>query len=417
MINNYICTLDIGSSKLAGCVARVRKANLEEVFFDTVLSKGIKRGVVIDSAEFVSSITMLLKNLRKKSGINIRLLYADISGTNITTNRSRSCIALTERGNKVVTTQDINRAINEARILGTSLDEEIIHSIPYGYSIDSQVEVRNPLGLYSHRLEAELYLISAKLSSVQNLTRIINQAGCEIRERFFSCIATSEAVHNKEFLSSNIVVCDIGSDITEIMFFEAGSLKAVEILGIGGNDLTEQLSLNFKIPFELAEDIKRSCGLITEPEYIAEDKEILVRRDSFYKPIKQREVSRITSEKAKEICQSIKEAIEKKIPLYEVNYFIVTGRSVLLEGFIETMENILNVPVKTGRITNSLLTSLIKENPELSGHKYLTYITSLGMLLIALRGTFLECRLSPATVGTFLSKALSRIKEVYQEYF
>ena len=117
---------------------------------------------------------------------------------NILTKHSHAIIPLAERGNKVITSTDIASANEQARILGSSLEEEIIHVIPSSYSIDSKNNVINPVGLYSHRLEADLFLICAKLSSLQSLSRAVSQAGYEIKNLSFSGLATSRAVFSKE---------------------------------------------------------------------------------------------------------------------------------------------------------------------------------------------------------------------------
>jgi len=176
MLSSYICAVDIGSSKIAAVVAETKGKHFSNIYFESIPSKGVKRGVIVDSIELMGCVGKALKNLKAKSGINIKYVYANISGQDITTKHSRAIIPLAERGNKVITLYDIRRVNEQARILGSSLEEEIIHQIPFGYSIDSAENVVNPLGLYSHRLESDLYLICAKLSSIQSLGRVINQA-------------------------------------------------------------------------------------------------------------------------------------------------------------------------------------------------------------------------------------------------
>lgn len=258
MLNNYICALDIGSSKIASCVAGIKKKRIDNVFFEWAPSKGVKGAVIVDSIGLVGSISRLMKNLRAKSGINIKFLHTNISGQDIATKHSRAIVPLAERGNKVITASDIQRANEQARILGSSLEEEIIHLVPSGYTIDSKGGIANPLGLYSHRLEVDLYLVLAKLSSVQSLTRVINQSGYEIKSLSFSGLATSKTVLNKELNEGLNLFCDIGSDTTELLIFRNGRLEGIEILPIGGDNLTARLSDELKIPFDLAEDIKRS---------------------------------------------------------------------------------------------------------------------------------------------------------------
>jgi len=417
MLNNYICVLDIGSSKISAAVAQFKKRKLASIYFDSIPVKGIREGVIVDSIGLIGSVSKVLKSLKAKSGINIKFVSVNISGQDIITKHSRAIIPLAERGNKVINVSDMQRATEQARILGSNLEEEIIHMIPSSYTIDSKSNILNPLGLYSHRLEVDLYLICGKLSSVQSLVRVINQSGYEIKDLFFSGLATSKAVFSKNSKEGLNIFCDIGSDTTEILIFKDGLLKDIQVLPLGGDHLTQELSDSLKIPFDLAEDIKRSYGVIGGLNEIKEDKEILVKKDESYKPIKQKLVAEIITAAAKAMCVKIKEAIEKKVPLYEVNNFVIGGRTILLEGFIETLENIMIIPVRMGRITNLEIISLIREDSDLSGQKYLTYLTCLGMLAEALESKPLGILPLHQPAQNLILKAVNRVKEVYQEYF
>lgn len=418
MFKNYICGVDIGSSKVSAVLAKLDKKRITDFYFETVDSKGVKAGAIIDSIELTACIERLLKKLKTGSGINIKLVHANISGQDIIVKHSRAILPLAERGNKVITLSDVYKANGMARILGSNLEEEIIHQMPYSYSIDSQGDILNPLGLYSHRLEVDLFLISAKMSSVQSLIRVINQAGYEIKDLFFSGIATSRAVFGKEIKDGVNCLCDIGSDITELLIFKEGLLKSIEILPQGGDDLTREISAALKIPFELAEEVKKSHSSIGDFSLIDEGKEILIKKNNIYKPIKQKVVSEIVTAKAKSLCQNIKDAVEKTLPVNYLNNFVVTGRPVLLDGFLETLENGLGVSVKLARINNPEIARLVNKYEALSGQKYLAYITPLGIIcqITQLEDPyFLASNHQPAP-NLFL-KFLNRAKEVYQEYF
>jgi cell division protein FtsA len=417
MPNNYICALDIGSSKIAATLVVIKKKNIINVFFDSVSSKGVKRGAIVDSISLVDSVSKLLRKLKAESGINIKFISVNISGQDIVTKHSRAIVPLAERGNKVITAADLKRVNDQARILGSSLEDEIIHLVPYSYAIDSKQNIANPVGLYSHRLEGDLYLICSKLSHIQNLSRAINQSGYEIKDVYFCGLATSKTVFDKESEEGLNLLCDIGSDISELLVFRNGSLKDIEVLLIGGDDLTMQLQDALKIPFDLAEDIKRSYGIIVDPQQIPEDKEILVKKSNMYKPIKQKLVSEIITSKSKLICSTIKNAVEKKVPLYEINNFVVTGKTVLLEGMLEMLESTLNIPVKLGRIKNPQIPLFVKEHNELSGQKYLTYLTCLGMICEEMHDKTIGISSNQKLIKNPIFKAINRFKEVYQEYF
>jgi cell division protein FtsA len=414
--NNYICAIDIGSNKISAALAKIKKNNIENIYFDFMPSSGVKEGVIVDATELVGCLTKIIKNLKIKSGLKIKFIHANFSGKDISTKHSHAIIPLAERGNKVITSTDIANANEQARILGSSLEEEIIHVIPSSYSIDSKSNVINPLGLYSHRLEVDLYLVCARLASLQSLSRVISQAGYEIRNLSFSGLATSKVVFGKEEKKGLSVFCDVGSDVTELLIFKDGLLQDIQILNLGGNSITAGLGDGLKINSELAEDIKRSYGIIGDASSIPENKEILVKKDEFYKPIKQRDVAQITTNSGRLICSQIKEVVERKITLHEINNFVMVGKTLLTDGFIEMMESVTGIPVKIGRINNPEMINL-KENSDLSGQKYLTYLTCLGMISEDLENKTVGSLALVKPARNLIFKAINRFKEVYQEYF
>jgi cell division protein FtsA len=435
MLNNYICALDIGSSKIAAVVAQLKRKHITNLFFDSLAVKGIKRGVIIDSIDLTGSITRLLKSLKIKSGINIKSVYTNISGQNIVTKHSHAVIPLAERGNKVITALDINKVNEQARILGSGLEEEIIHQIPLSYTIDSMTNIVNPIGLYSHRLEVDLYLISSNVSSLQSLARVINQAGYEIKDIFFSGIATSKIAFDTGLQEGINVLCDIGLDVTELLIFKDGLLNHIDILSLGGNDFTEGLSDTLKIPLDLAEDVKRSHGMVGDYNQIRPEKEILIKKDNIYKSIKQKLVSQVLSSKTNSMCSSLKDTIRKTIPTEDIHNFVTVGRAILLEGFLENMEEVLGIPLSIGRLiqpdakvsiplrntpkmqyTKDII-SLVNRNPSLCGQNCIGYITALGIICQALEHPEPQFSYTKKLTPQPVFKIINKVREIYQEYF
>ena len=76
MLNNYICALDISSSKVAAALARIKGRRISSMFFETLPCRGLKKGAIVDSIELSNTVGKVLKSLKASSGINIRLVYA-----------------------------------------------------------------------------------------------------------------------------------------------------------------------------------------------------------------------------------------------------------------------------------------------------------------------------------------------------
>jgi cell division protein FtsA len=418
MLENYICALDIGSSKIAAVLAQVKKGHITKIFFETVPARGIRKGVIVDSVDLVDAITQLMKNLKTSSGITVRSLYANISGKHIITKHSKAVIPLVERGNKVITASDIYKVNEQARVLGSSMEEEIIHAIPFNYSIDSNTDIVNPLGLYSHRLEVDLYLVCANLAAVQTVTHVVNQAGFDVKALFLSGLASASIVFGDEGPKGIRVLCDIGSDVTELLFFKDGYLKNIRILATGGDALTAGLVDTLNIPWDLAEDIKVSYGVIGDASRVPEDKEVLIKKDNAYKPVKQRQVCEIITARARALSQAIKEALEKEVSISRIDNFAATGRTIFQDGLLEMLESSLGTRVASGRISDAQIIPFVNKIDVLSGQKYLTYLTTLGIVSKQVK------ELQPRKNGEVsrvpdhpLLKALHKIKEVYSEYF
>jgi cell division protein FtsA len=417
MVRSYICALDIGSSKIAACVVEIKRKKIENIFFQAQPSRGVKRGSIVDSIHLVEVVGSVLKNLKAKSEINIKSVHTNISGQDIITKHSRAIIPLAERGNKVITSIDIEKVNQQALTLGSSIEDEIINEIPFSYTVDSKTDIPNPLGLYGHKLEVDLYLICGKLSYIQTITHVINQAGFQPQELFFSGLATSEVVFSDELKRGSNILCDIGSEITELLLFKDGLLKDTQILPFGGNDLTVVLSDALNIPWDLAEDIKISHGIIGDSSQIKEEKEVLVKKDNSYKPIKQRLVSEIITSKAKSMSQDIKNAVEQMIYLSNINNFIFTGRTMLQEGLLEMFEDDFGILVEFGRITDPQIIPFLSQKEALAGRKYLTYLTCLGLICKELYGYNPKILSSPQSARYPILKFINKAREIYQEYF
>jgi cell division protein FtsA len=414
----YVCSLDIGSSKIAGCCAELKGDRIIDLTCDSVPVQGVKYGSIVDSIEFVDSASRLMKRLKDKSGISIRSVVAGISGQDIITRHSSAVIPLSERGSKVITSADIEKVDGQACILGSSIDEEIIHSIPFGYTVDSKTDIVNPAGLYGHKLEVDMFLVCVRLPLMQTVVHAIGQAGFDVEELFFSGLASSEVVFRTAIRKGPDILCDIGSDFTELLFFNDGHIRSILSLPFGGAGFTSVVADSLDIPLDFAEDIRISHGQIGDFSRIKEDQEVLVKKEAGYKPIRQRLLCEILTSKAKSMVSSIKESINKVCVLSEVNNFILLGRTIQQEGFLELLEAELGVNVEYGRVHDPKISIPAGKSRELlTGRKNLTYITALGLVYLSLYSQQKKMSSPLSSHPNPLLKIIGKAKEIYQEYF
>ena len=423
MKNNFICAIDFGASKISGMVGLVNKSGkITSLSMEVVSSKGIKNGRIADFSALSLSLEELLKKLQKSSGFKIKDFYVNVSGNEITSGHSRAIIPLAQRGNKVITDSDIHRVKEQARILGTNLQEEIIHEIPFGYIVDADNFCRNPRELYAHRLEIDLLLIYAKLSYVQSVVRLSSQLGYSVKGVFYPGFINGELSLGQSQRRGIEFFCDIGADTTDLVMFKDGALQAIMVLAIGGNNITQAISQKLNIPFDLADDTKRSSVVIGSPDNFLEDKEVMVSRGNNYMPIKQKEISRIATEEATKMCLEIKYAINKMssgdASAEAINCLSIAGRTVLQEGFMEKLEELAGVPVRLIRIQNQhFLNNEIHNELTSSCAKVLTYLNPFSMIAYALDSMQQDQIFHKAPPLKSISGVISKVKQVYQQYF
>ena len=419
MFTRYICGLDIGSSKVAAALAVLTRGTISGLFFEVAESRGVSKGCVVDSVELVEVVSRVLKGLKAKSGVSVKSLHANISGQNIVTKHSRSIIPLAERGNKMITALDIEKVVQQAFILGSTIEEEVLHQIPVSFCVDHKANIANPAGLFGHKLEVDLYLICARLAAVQTIAYAINQAGCDVEEISVSGLATCEAVFDDGFRSGNNILCDIGADFTELVFVRDGALRSLHILPMGGADLARAITEGLSVSEDLTRQILSSYGTVDDHPALDQDQDqqMLVRSDTGFQPVSRKQVAGILNAKTASLCLFLKDVIEKEISLSEVRRFVLCGRTALQEGFIEMVESRMGIPVEFARILESRIASLTAHHPGLSGRKYLTFATALGMVCKELTGYTPKTVVKPKLSHNPLVRTVHKLKEVYQEYF
>ncbi len=436
----YICGIDIGSSKIAASLGAFRGSQLVNLWWDSLPAVGIKQGYLKDIQGLTGVLSELLKKIRTKSGIKIKSVYLGIAGPNIASKHSKAAIALAERGNKSVTEADIQRVSQQAQILGSCLEEEILHATPLSYRIDNEDEVVNPLGLYGHQLRVDMYLICAKTAYINTITEIVNRLGLKLNGITLSGLAASLAVFNPDKTKGLNVLCDIGKDVTQILIFDASELRHYQVLGVGGEDLTLRLSRELNIPHFLAEEVKISYGRIqynynyqdpghnsnaglkdtTESE--APDKEIIIKKGKDYTTLSQNLIIQILSRASRCIAEAIRDVVKPHIlaiasPIFPERVTLyVSGRTACLDGFLESLEVVIGLPVKLARITNSTLLVPLMRQRLLSGASVLNYLASFGLIADAIK-LYHSTPLPQWRFRNFLSYIPYKLKEIYQEYF
>ncbi|MDH3324448.1 MAG: cell division protein FtsA [Candidatus Peregrinibacteria bacterium] len=254
-------SLDIGSSKIRVIVGTVaEKKNLINVVGVGISpSNGIRKGMVTDIDEAVSNITAALEDAERMAGEPIHRVYVGISGPHLETYDSKGVIAISGP-NAEITEADVDRVLDASRAVSLPSNREILRIIPKSFSVDSQHNVKYPVGMTGIRLEVEAHIIAGQTSAIKNLEKCLYQTGVDTEEIVPSNLACAETVLDRKQKELGCVVVEIGACSTNLAVFEEGSVIYSTILPVGGEHVTNDLAIGLRTAIETAEKIKIEYG-------------------------------------------------------------------------------------------------------------------------------------------------------------
>ena len=257
---DLIVGLDIGTTKVCVVIGQYGESGqLEIVGVGTTPSRGLRRGVVINIETTVRSIANAVEAAEMMSGREVHSVYTGIAGGHIEGINSRGVVAVTGKGREI-SREDVDRVIDAAKAIVIPMDREVLHVIPQEFIVDAQGGIKNPIGMVGVRLEAEVHIITGAVSSAQNIVKCVNRAGFKVNDIALEPLASSKAVLSQDEKELGVLLIDLGGGTTDVLVHLEGAPYHTEVLSVGGDQVTNDLSIMLKTPLETAEKIKKEAG-------------------------------------------------------------------------------------------------------------------------------------------------------------
>lgn len=367
-----ICCIDVGTTKICSIMATPGQGgNLKVLGVGVSQSKGLHKGLVVNINEAKDSIQSSIRKAEQASALRMESVYVGVTGRHITSLNKKGVVSIA-RGDKLVRPDDLKRVLRTARSFSIPNDRKLLHVIPRGYAIDGQVGVKNPVGMHGFRLDVETHIITAAVSSVQNLVKCIRGSNLEIEDLVLEPLASSEAVLRPDERDAGVILADIGGGTTDIAIFKNGSIWHTAILPVAGYQITRDIAIGLGLPFDIAEQMKRKYGSVM-PVYDGVDNESAnLNMENGY-GVSYQDINDIIRARVEEIIKLI--ALElpsdyaKEVPAG----MVLTGGCANLKGIESLGQEVLGVPVRRGVPTGVYGIADILTDP--------AYATSVGLLL------------------------------------
>ncbi len=343
--SDIIVGLDVGTTKICVVVAEVVNGDIEILGITMSTSTGLRKGMIVDIESTVESIRNAIEKAESLTGINIKNVRVGISGNHIRGFESYGAIGVRA---KEVSYIDIERAIESAKAVYIPLDREIIHVMPTGYILDGQNGIKDPLGMRGVRLESKVFIITASITSVQNLIKCCERAGLHVTDIIFEPLASAEAVLTDDEKELGVAIVDIGGGTTDIILYKEGWLRHSSIIAVGGNHFTNDIAVGLRIPIAEAERLKRNFGSALTL-MVDESEEIEIMQSGHAKKILRRHLTEIIQPRSNELLDLIKNELIA-CGGYDIasTGIVLTGGGSMLKGLDILSESVLSLPVRIG---------------------------------------------------------------------
>ena len=258
--DNIAVGLDIGTTKIVAMIGRKNEYGKMEILgIGKAKSLGVHRGVVNNITQTIQSIQQAVQDAETASGIKIKEVVVGIAGQHIRSLQHSDYITR-NKGDEVISEEDIDRLCNQVHKLVMLPGEEILHVLPQDYKVDGQAEVKEPVGMYGTRLEANFHVVVGQVSSIRNVGRCIKSAGLELSAITLEPLASAKAVLSQEEKEAGVALIDIGGGTTDLAIFKDGIIRHTAVIPFGGNVITEDIKEGCSIIEKQAELLKIKFG-------------------------------------------------------------------------------------------------------------------------------------------------------------
>lgn len=424
--DKVICGVDVGSAKTTTLIATVGDdpSYVNLIGVSSVVSRGVKKGQIIDIEAAVEVITESVESAERMAGVSVSSGFVTVGGPQIESVNQHAVVAVADSGGEI-RDSDIERVNEAAKAIPLPSSREILHVVPRTFTVDGQEGISDPRGMTGVRLETDTHIITGSSTSVRNLIKCVGMVGVEVNELIFSGLSAALAVLTDTEKELGVVLVDIGGETTDIVIYVDGAIAYSSVVPLGGRHVTSDIAVGLRISLESAEKLKERISQKIKTPAMAEgegehpsrkkEEEILDLKtlgisEEEQKISRKAVVDGIIRPRLQEIFKYVGKEIKKSGYGAQVpSGLVITGGGALTVGVLEQAKYVLGFPARVGKIEG--LAGLIDEidSP--------IFAAAAGLLLYSSRaGSLPEMNLPILGKGLPLKGIASKISNLIKSF-
>jgi len=250
---NFYFFIDLGSSKIRAVA--FNKSNKDEKIIVEKNNILLLKKDQLNLFETEKVIKEIIYELEKKTKVYMNNISVMLDTSDAL------CISLSlskKNDGKFIDKKDVQYLIQDAKqqILKSYPDISIIHIIISNYKIDNKDYDHLSENIKCKLFSIDIFFICFPKIVIKNLENLFQKNQISINQ--FLCSSYAKSLNYKEQFPTfeKITFIDIGYEKTSIIIYDKEKLKAFNILSIGGNHITKDISKVLNLNIEDSEIIK-----------------------------------------------------------------------------------------------------------------------------------------------------------------
>ncbi|MCH5288880.1 MAG: cell division protein FtsA [Treponema sp.] len=344
-MSDIIVGLDIGTSFIRVVIAEVHDGGVEIIGVAKRSSTGLRNGVIVNIEATIECIKQAVEAAEQKAGYEVISCVTGIGGAQIEGMNSKGLVAVSAHGknNREINESDVNRVLEAANAIQIPMDRKMLHVIPQDYIVDGVPGYKDPIHMIAVRLEAEVHIVTASRTAIQNITQCVERAGYQLDRVMLKSLACTQVVVGEDERELGSILIDVGGSMTDILVILKDAPICTASIPLGGNAVTNDISIVKGIATATAEKIKIESGCCWLPLALERNDEVLIPGLAGREPeqIDRKELCEIIMPRMEEIFMMVRDAVVRRISVGQLmGSIILTGGGAQIEGAVELAERV-----------------------------------------------------------------------------
>lgn len=360
--------LEIGTSKICAVVGEAHPGgNMRVMGIGQAPSRGVRKGEIVDFDTAGKCLRDALIDAEQSSGVEIGSVFIAVTGAHIGGFNNRGTVLVPEDRDEIEE-EDIEEVKASAQEVNIPSEHTFLHSIIQHYFVDGKEGVLNPVGMLGRKLEADFHIIHGIRTRIQNTVRCVREVPLEVEDVVFSPLAGALAVLEQQHKNLGALLIDMGGGTTDYIMYAEGAVRQSGVLAVGGDHITNDISMGLRIPMARAERVKLEEGSVILGNALPGET-ITLKDDAGFagKEIERESLNTIMHMRVRETLGLLKERLERD-PAF--NYLgagvFLTGGCSSIDGIQHVVEEVFEMPVTRVHAENMSGITSAFQNPQLS---------------------------------------------------